>query len=105
MRVPLAILVLVRIANFNEDMRRLLYFTSSMLILVGIFSMRWNVVIGGQLYSKSFRGLMAYKMEITGIESLMTALALLALPFVILTVLFRLLPPRWMERHAPASAS
>jgi Ni/Fe-hydrogenase subunit HybB-like protein len=105
MLVPLAILVLVRIANFNEDMRRLLYFTSSMLILVGIFSMRWNVVIGGQLYSKSFRGLMAYKMEITGIESLMTALALLALPFVILTVLFRLLPPRWMERHAPASAS
>jgi predicted membrane protein len=61
--------------------------------------MRWNVVIGGQLYSKSFRGLMAYKMEITGIESLVTALLLLALPFVILTVLFRLLPPRWMERE------
>jgi predicted membrane protein len=64
--------------------------------------MRWNVVIGGQLYSKSFRGLMAYKMEITGIESLVTALLLLALPFIILTVLFRLLPPRWMERGASA---
>jgi len=103
MLLPLLVLALVRITQFNEDMRRLLYFTSSLLILVGIFSMRWNVVIGGQLYSKSFRGLMAYKMELTGIESLVTALALLALPFIILTVLFRLLPPRWMERNAPAA--
>jgi predicted membrane protein len=103
MLVPLLILVLVRIVNLNEELRKLLYFCASVLILLGIFSMRWNVVIGGQLYSKSFRGLMAYKMEITGIESLMTALALLALPFIILTVLFRLLPPRWMEQHAPAA--
>ena len=102
MLLPLLIIVFVRISRINEDMRRLLYFTSSLLILVGIFSMRWNVVIGGQLYSKSLRGLMAYKMEITGIESLVTALALLALPFIILTVLFKLLPPRWMERNAPA---
>ncbi len=104
MMLPLLTLVLVRTVNFNEDLRKLLYFCASILILLGIFSMRWNVVIGGQLYSKSFRGLMAYKMEITGIESLMTALALLALPFVILTVLFWLLPPRWLERHAPAAA-
>jgi Ni/Fe-hydrogenase subunit HybB-like protein len=103
MVLPLLILVLVRIVRFNEDLRKLLYFTSSLLILVGIFSMRWNVVIGGQLYSKSLRGLMAYKMEITGIESLLMAMALLALPFIILTVLFRLLPPRWMETHAADS--
>jgi Ni/Fe-hydrogenase subunit HybB-like protein len=104
MLLPLLILVLVRTIRFNEELRKLLYFTSSLLLLLGIFSMRWNVVIGGQLYSKSFRGLMAYKMELTGIESLMTALLLLALPFIILTVLFRLLPPRWMESHAPAVA-
>jgi len=104
MLLPLLILALVRITRFNEDMRRLLYFTSALLILVGIFSMRWNVVIGGQLYSKSLRGLMAYKMELTGIESLMTALLLLALPFIILTVLFWLLPPRWMESRAPGAA-
>jgi Ni/Fe-hydrogenase subunit HybB-like protein len=104
MLLPLLTLVLVRTINFNEDLRKLLYFCASILILLGIFSMRWNVVIGGQLYSKSFRGLMAYKMEITGIESLMTALVLLALPFIILTVLFWLLPPRWMERHGTAAA-
>lgn len=104
MAAPLLVLVLVRVVRFNDEMRKLLYFTSSLLILVGIFSMRWNVVIGGQLYSKSLRGLMAYKMEITGIESLLTALMLLALPFIILTVLFRLLPPRWMADRAPAAA-
>jgi Ni/Fe-hydrogenase subunit HybB-like protein len=104
MLLPLLVLALVRSVRFNEDLRKLLYFTSSLMILLGIFSMRWNVVIGGQLYSKSLRGLMAYKMELTGIESLLTALLLLALPFIILTVLFRVLPPRWMESQLPAAA-
>ncbi len=104
MLLPLLTLVVVRTVHFNEELRKLLYFCASILILLGIFSMRWNVVIGGQLYSKSFRGLMAYKMEMTGIESLMTALVLLALPFIILTVLFWLLPPRWLERHTQAAS-
>ena len=100
MLLPVLILALARSKRFNEDMRKLMYFTSVLLIQLGIFSMRWNVVIGGQLYSKSFRGLMAYKMELTGLESLMTAVVLLALPFIILTALSHLLPARWMEQHA-----
>jgi Ni/Fe-hydrogenase subunit HybB-like protein len=100
MLLPLVILVLVRSKRFNEEFRKLLYFTSALLIQLGIFSMRWNVVIGGQLYSKSFRGLMGYKMELTGIESLLTAAVLLIAPFVILTVLIRLLPTRRTEEHA-----
>lgn len=103
MVLPLVILSLVRSRRFNEDLRKLMYFVSVLLIEVGIFSMRWNVVIGGQMFSKSFRGLMAYKMELTGIESLLTAVVLLCLPFIILTVLFKLLPTRWMEeRGVPA---
>jgi Ni/Fe-hydrogenase subunit HybB-like protein len=100
MALPLLILAVARSRRLNEDLRKLLYFTSVLLIQLGIFSMRWNVVIGGQLYSKSFRGLMAYKMELTGMESLLTALLLLSLPFIILTVLFKLLPPSWMEEQA-----
>jgi Ni/Fe-hydrogenase subunit HybB-like protein len=100
MVLPLLILVLVRSKRFRENMRKLLYFAAVLLIQLGIFSMRWNVVIGGQLYSKSFRGLMAYKMELTGIESLLTAVMLLAAPFVIFALLNRLLPPRWMADHA-----
>ena len=104
MLLPMLILALVRSRRFNEDMRKLMYFTSVLLIMLGIFSMRWNVVIGGQLFSKSFRGLMAYKMELTGMESLMTALVLLSLPFIILTVLNYLLPTRWMDEHGSAHA-
>jgi len=103
MLLPMLILALARSKRFNDDMRKLMYFTSVLLIQLGIFSMRWNVVIGGQLYSKSFRGLMAYKMELTGMESLLTAIVLLSLPFIILTVLSHLLPARWMEEHASAA--
>ena len=63
---------------------------------VGIFSTRWNVVIGGQLFSKSLRGLTVYKVEFGGAEGVLASLALLVLPFLILYVLVRLLPP-WEE--------
>ncbi len=99
MLLPMLILSLVRSRRFNDDMRKIMYFVSVLLIAMGIFSMRWNVVIGGQLFSKSFRGLMAYKMELTGMESLLMAAVLLSLPFIILAVLSWLLPARWMEEH------
>jgi len=102
MLVPLLILVLVRIWRLNDEFRKLLYFSAAMLIQLGILSMRWNVVIGGQLYSKSLRGLMGYKMELTGIESLLTAVVLLSAPFVILIVLIRLLPTRRSGQHTTA---
>ena len=91
MFIPLGILVLAKLRKLGDDLRKMIYFTAAILIQVGIFSMRWNVVIGGQLFSKSFRGLMAYKMEVMGIEGLLTALGALVLPFVVLTVLIRLL--------------
>ncbi len=104
MFIPLGILVLAKARGFNDDLRKLLYFTAVILIQLGIFATRWNVVIGGQLFSKSFRGLMTYKMEVTGIEGLVVALALLALPFVILAVLIRLLPTKRLEEPEPSTS-
>jgi Ni/Fe-hydrogenase subunit HybB-like protein len=92
MIIPLGILVIARGWKFNDDMRKLLYFTSVILIQIGIFSTRWNVVVGGQLFSKSLRGLMGYKMEVMGIEGFATVLVLLVLSFIILYVLIRVLP-------------
>ncbi|HEY7585960.1 MAG TPA: hypothetical protein VH866_05570, partial [Candidatus Deferrimicrobiaceae bacterium] len=82
--------------GLNEDLRKMVYFISVLLIQFGIFSTRWNVVIGGQMFSKSFRGLTTYKMEIGGLEGLLYAFVLLLLPLVILTVLLKILPP-WRE--------
>ena len=60
---------------------------------------RWNVVIGGQLFSKSFLGYTTYKMAFAEREGLLPAIALLILPFPILWGLLKLLPP-WAEQKA-----
>ncbi len=77
----------------SAELRRLIYFGAAALIQIGIFSIRWNVVIGGQLFSKSLRGLTVYKLELLGGEGLALAGLLLILPFIILFVLVKLLPP------------
>jgi Ni/Fe-hydrogenase subunit HybB-like protein len=79
------------------ELRRLIYFVSAILVQVGIFSTRWNVVIGGQLFSKSFSGLTVYKMTFLGLEGLLVSIVLLMLPFLILYMLFVILPP-WLEK-------
>ena len=66
------------------------------LTLIGIFAMRWNVVIGGQLFSKSFLGYTTYKMEFATREGLLPAILLMLLPFGILAVLVKVLPP-WTD--------
>lgn len=73
--------------------RRWAYATAAVLALVGIFAMRWNVVIGGQLFSKSFLGYTTYKMQFATREGLLPAVALLIAPFGILWGLVHLLPP------------
>ncbi len=99
MLFPLGILSAIKIFRRfreSEELRKMLYFVSLILIQGGIFATRWNVVIGGQMFSKSFRGLTTYKMEFGGIEGLLYTLALLALPLVILAVFLKVLPP-WKE--------
>lgn len=80
------------------EAKQLLYLACAVLIQIGIFSIRWNVVIGGQLFSKSLRGLTVYKVEFLGIEGLAMTLGLLFLPFVILWVLVKVLPP-WTDHQ------
>jgi Ni/Fe-hydrogenase subunit HybB-like protein len=82
-----------------DELRRLLYLGSAILVQIGIFSIRWNVVIGGQLFSKSLRGLTIYKLQLFGLEGLLTAAGLLILPLFILWILVKVLPP-WPEAEA-----
>jgi Ni/Fe-hydrogenase subunit HybB-like protein len=103
MLLPLGILIVVKSLKINEELRRLFYFTAAILIQLGIFATRWNVVIGGQLFSKSFRGLTTYKMEVVGIEGLFAAIVLLITPFMILTVLLKLLPANESPEEAASS--
>jgi Ni/Fe-hydrogenase subunit HybB-like protein len=102
--VPIALLALTQLVNLTEAARRGIYATAGVLTLVGIFAMRWNVVIGGQLFSKSFLGYTTYKLEFATREGLLPALVLMILPLVILWALVRLLPP-WPEPQAGGTGS
>jgi Ni/Fe-hydrogenase subunit HybB-like protein len=95
---PLAILAATQFWKFREAVRRGLYLSAALLTLVGIFAMRWNVVIGGQLFSKSFLGYTSYKVDFVTREGLVPAIFLMLLPFIIFVVLVKLLPP-WPERE------
>ncbi|MEK7774357.1 MAG: NrfD/PsrC family molybdoenzyme membrane anchor subunit [Candidatus Zixiibacteriota bacterium] len=94
--IPALSIVMARTRRVNAEMRRILYFIAALLIQVGIFSTRWNVVIGGQLFSKSLRGLTVYKLDLMGPEGLLMAIALLVMPFIVLFILTKVLPP-WPE--------
>jgi len=85
--------------KLTDGARRGTYATAGLLTLVGIFAMRWNVVIGGQLFSKSFLGYTTYKMQFATREGLLPAILLMILPFAILWVLVKLLPP-WLDEPA-----
>ena len=91
--VPIGLLGLTQVMKFAEGTRKAIYVLSGSLTMVSIFAMRWNVVIGGQLFSKSFLGYTTYKMGFATREGLLPAVALIVLPFVILYVLVKLLPP------------
>jgi Ni/Fe-hydrogenase subunit HybB-like protein len=101
--LPITLLGLVQLVRLREGVRKRLYVTAGLLTLIGIFAMRWNVVIGGQLFSKSFLGYTTYKLEFATREGLLPSIIILILPFLILWALVKLLPP-W-ERQEPAASS
>jgi len=97
--IPLVILGVFQFYKPKDSIRRVLYLIVSLLILVGIFFMRWNVVIGGQLFSKSFYGFTGYKTLIVGSEGLLMATVWVIVPFSILAFLIWLLPP-WKKHNS-----
>lgn len=97
--VPICMLAATQVLKLAEKTRRGLYLGAGFLTLAGIFAMRWNVVIGGQLFSKSFLGYTSYKMEFVTREGLLPAIGLLILPCLILWALVKLLPP-WPDQSA-----
>ncbi|MGD1209734.1 MAG: NrfD/PsrC family molybdoenzyme membrane anchor subunit [Candidatus Acidiferrales bacterium] len=96
---PIALLAVVQVVKLSEPVRKHVYVVAGALTLIGILAMRWNVVIGGQLFSKSFLGYTTYKMGIISREGLLIAIGLLILPLCILWLLVKLLPP-WLEKNS-----
>ncbi len=77
---------------------------SAALVLLAVLMMRYNVVIGGQEIGKAGKGLIYYVPLVFGRESVASAALVLVMPFVLLSILVRYLPP-WPDEEALAPGS
>lgn len=91
--IPLATLAFLQFKKPSDRVRKIMYAATSILVLIGIFYMRYNVVIGGQLFSKSFYGFTSYKANVLYDTDALLSLILFIIPFGILAFLLWLLPP------------
>ena len=75
-----------------------------LLVLFGVFMMRWNVVIGGQAFSLSFSGYMHYHIPViphsleTFKEGVFGALMVIVTPFVLFSIINKFVPS--LQREA-----
>ena len=90
----LSIFVLGYAALSRLDGRKLHWLANlGALMLAGqVLFMRFNVVIGGQLISKSERGFVDFHWEILGREGILVSAGLLSLPFIAYFVISRYIP-------------
>jgi Ni/Fe-hydrogenase subunit HybB-like protein len=102
--VPLVLLFITQLVKLEEMARKRIYILSGSLALIGVLAMRWNVVIGGQLFSKSFLGYTSYKMALVTREGLLAAIGLTILPLLFLWALVKLLPP-WPDKNLHEAAT
>jgi Ni/Fe-hydrogenase subunit HybB-like protein len=102
--LPLILLFLTQVVKFSEIVRKRIYVFCCSMILISVFAMRWNVVIGGQLFSKSFLGYTTYKVDLVTKEGLLVAIGFMILPLLFLWALVKLLPP-WPEKSSHQVAS
>jgi predicted membrane protein len=91
--IPLITLAFLQFYKRQIRLKKTIYFIIGIMVLIGVYSMRWNVVIGGQLFSKSFSGFTSFKVGLIGLDGTLMAVFWLLLPIAILAFLLWLLPP------------
>ena len=93
--IPIILLgVVVLMSRYLTDqIRNTLCFVASLMLLVQVFAMRWNVVIGGQIFSKSLRGFRdAQPPSLFEKEGVALAILIFVFPLVFIALFNRVLP-------------
>jgi predicted membrane protein len=75
-----------------QKLSNFLAFLTSGLLLIQVILMRWNVVIGGQLISKSYRGFTSFMPGVLEKEGLLVAAIIFILPFLMLRQFDKMFP-------------
>ena len=99
--VPLLTLGYISLFKVRDRVSTAITTACGVLVVVGVFAMRWNVVVGGQTISKSLRGYVQYEWIFGGREGILMAALILCVPFVLFTLLATLLPP-WVPEEPEA---
>ncbi|MHC4597440.1 MAG: NrfD/PsrC family molybdoenzyme membrane anchor subunit [Planctomycetota bacterium] len=98
--LALAALIPVSLGKLPGRLKpRTLLILGSLLVVVHVFAMRWNVVIGGQLVPRSLEGLRSFVPSWTGQEGLLLSVAMLFLPVVAVCILMKVFVP-WAPGNA-----
>lgn len=99
--IPFVLLAILCLFKFKD--RIILFFAPivSLMILIQVLLMRWNVVIGGQLMSNSTRGQVFFTPEWAGREGIIAAIIVMTAPLVILFILSRIFPLWINEDQTP----
>jgi len=103
--IPLLLLAVAVLSPVSHRLRMSLASVSSLVILIQVLAMRWNVVIGGQLLSKSGVGFHDFTPHVPGHDGIIAAALLFTAPFVLLCVLVRIFPPFEQEPTPEPSPS
>jgi predicted membrane protein len=93
--IPFIFLMIVVLlgVQMRARVQNILAGAASFILLIQVFSMRWNVVIGGQLFSKSLRGLRdPYQPQFFEKEGILATIVIIVAPFVILALFEKILP-------------
>ncbi len=94
--IPFFILTTINLIKVKDSIIRFIAPLVSSMILIQVLLMRWNVVIGGQLMSKSERGATYFHPEWLEKEGILPAIIIMALPLVFLWILGKIFP-FWQE--------
>lgn len=100
--IPFILLGALCLFRFKDNV--ILFFAPivSLMILIQVLLMRWNVVIGGQLMSNSTRGQVAFVPEWYGREGILAAIVVISAPLIILFILGKIFP-LWLKEEATES--
>lgn len=90
--IPFFLLAWMSLFNLRDSIIKFFAPLVSLMILLQVLLMRWNVVIGGQLMSKSERGATSYHPLWLEKEGILMAIIIMSLPFIILFILSKIFP-------------
>ena len=101
--IPFILLMFMSLIRFKDSI--LLFFAPivSVMILLQVLLMRWNVVVGGQLMSKSERGATTFHPMWLEKEGILPAIIIMIAPVVILWIIGKILP-FWMDDEGVEAA-